>query len=134
MKKVLYTVSILIALSGYSTAQQNVQQKSENTVRIENASKSISNDQIFNDIMRTLSPEMKMKLDSTRQALKQVDNLKNNNVAEIPGESKKEADYKEKIGNIPKELKDKVEKTIKEIELKHQQRAVEFKERVNQKK
>jgi len=134
MKKALYTVSILIAFATYSAAQQNMQQKSENKVRIENGSRSVSNDQIFNDIMQTMSPELKMKLDSTKHALEQVDHLKKDNVAEINGESKNVADYKEKIGSIPKELKDKVEKTIKEIEQKHQQRAIEFKQKLNQKK
>jgi hypothetical protein len=134
MKKALFTISILITAAGYSAAQQNMPQINEQKVQIENDSRSVSNDQIFNDIMQTLSSEMKMKLDSTRHALKPVDSMKKNEVAENSGASKIEVDLKEKTGLIPKELKDKVEKTIKEIELKHQQRSIEFKEKMNKKK
>lgn len=133
MKKVLFTLSILIIAAGYLAAQQNVS-RDEKKSRAESVSKNISNDQIFNDIMQSLSPDMRMKLDSTKHALKSQDSLKRKSINEIHGTSKQLPECKNIAASIPEELKDKVDKTIKEIELNHQQRAIEFKEKMNKKK
>lgn len=83
--------------------------------------------------MQTISPELKVKLDSTKHSFKYPGVQARVNISDSLLKSQRDFNDKKTMENIPKELKGRVEKTIKEIELKHQQRSIEFKEKLNQK-
>jgi hypothetical protein len=88
-------------------------------------------DAIYNEMMMTLTPEMKARIDSSRSS---IDNNKHRTIA---GDSTKQKDALRKkndrekenyIESLPDDVQLRVEKAIREMEQRQKERALEFKE------
>lgn len=115
MKSAYIYLIIVIALSFISVTAQT------NSVCPGSKNK-LSTDNIFNDIMRSLPADVKLKLDSVSTVNNNTNRVsRNNNI----GSNKT---YKGQLDDLSDDVKIRVEKAMHEIEKQNHKRQLQFKE------
>ncbi|MBN1129679.1 MAG: hypothetical protein JXA71_11865 [Chitinispirillaceae bacterium] len=115
----LLTLLSLTALAGLAVAAGDEE------------SRQLKADAIYNEIMMTLTPEMKAKIDSSKASVSAV--VKERSGTDS-GKSVKELQEKaavektRRLEALPDELRQQVEKAMQEMEKRQTERALEFKE------
>lgn len=117
-RKILLPYIIICSLALTTTAQVPVQTPEGN---VQNE---LRTDEIFNDIMQSLPADIKSRVDSIKinPQKKSSSYFQNKSTIEIQTIKNKNME------NISQELKIKIEKAMKEIDLKKQKRQMQFKE------
>jgi ATP/maltotriose-dependent transcriptional regulator MalT len=91
-----------------------------------------SNEAIFTDILQTLSPQLKARLDSTHQK-RTVENFKSDSLTIQKRRDASVTTPKTDLKALPDDVRARVEKNIAKLTQQHQQRVIEFKEKIPQK-
>jgi len=91
-----------------------------------------SNEAIFADILLTLSPQLKARLDSTQQK-RTVENFQSDSFTIRKRWDASIATPKTDLKALPDDVRARVESNIVKIARQHQQRVIEFKEKIPQK-
>jgi hypothetical protein len=126
--KTVRTVLLLVVFSLVSFAfagDKNSEKPVPDTRTVKKA------DAIYNEIMMTLTPEMKARIDSSRTSIDKsgnqagtIDSAKQK--AEVM--KKNELEKEKYLESLPDDVQLRVEKAIREMEQRQKERALEFKE------
>jgi len=128
MGRIKTTITLILTVSVILFAQTG-SEKTEDTN--ENQISTQTND-IFNDIMQSMSKEMKQKVDS-------ASNINKENALHNQGtdsQNQKEVQEQKRtnaINELPEDIQERVRERIKEIENKNEERALQFKEQMKKK-
>jgi hypothetical protein len=126
--KTIWTVFMIISLSLFTVAlagDKNGEKPAPETRTIKKA------DAIYNEIMMTLTPEMKARIDSSRASTnKDQSQTGTADSARQKAELTKKNDIEKKnyIESLPDDVQLRVEKALREMEQRQKERTLEFKE------
>ena len=128
MGRIKTTIALILAASVILFAQSGIEQNNETK---ENEVSTQTNE-IFNDIMQSMSKEMKHKVDSASNVNKenalQNQGTDSQNQKEVQKQKRTNA-----INELPEDIQERVRERIKEIENKNEERALQFKEQMKKK-
>ncbi len=118
IKKILLPCIMICSIVLTTTAQAPVQ-KAEGNVQNE-----LRTDEIFNDIMQSLPADIRSRVDSIKMTPHKMSpsSFQKKSTSEIQTIKNKNME------NVSQELKIKIEKAMKEIDLQKQKRQMQFKE------
>ena len=128
MGRIKTTIALILATSAILFAQSGSEQNKdakENQI-------STQTNEIFNDIMQSMSKEMKEKVDSASNFNKE-NALQNQGTDNQNQQTIQEQKRTNAINELPEEIRERVQERIKEIENKSEERALQFKEQVKKK-
>ena len=128
MGRIKTTIALILTASVILFAQSGIEQNNETK---ENEVSTQTNE-IFNDIMQSMSKEMKHKVDSASNVNKenalQNQGTDSQNQKEVQKQKRTNA-----INELPEDIQERVRERIKEIENKNEERALQFKEQMKKK-
>ena len=128
MGRIKTTIALILTTSVILFAQSG-SEPNEDTK--ENQISTQTND-IFNDIMQSMSEDMKEKVDSASNINKE-NALQNQGTDSHNQQTVQEQKRTNAINELPEDIREKVQKRIQEIENKNEERALQFKEQMKKK-
>lgn len=128
MGRIKITIALILTTSLMLFAQTGNEQSNDTK---ENQISTQTNE-IFNDIMQSMSEEMKGKVDSASNINKE-NALQNQGTDSQNQETIQEQKRTNAINELPEDIRERVQKRIQEIENKNEERALQFKEQMKKK-
>ena len=128
MGRIKITIALILTTSLMlfaQTANEENQDTQENQI-------SAQTNEIFNDIMQSMSEEMKEKVDSASNINKE-NALQNQGTDSQNQKALQEQKRTKAINELPEDIRERVQKRIQEIENKNEERALQFKEQMKKK-
>ena len=124
--KILIALIIMMSLTAFAqTANKENQDTQENQI-------SVQTNEIFNDIMQSMSKEMKGKVDSASNINKE-NALQNQGTDSQNQETVQKQKRTNAVNELPEDIRERVRNRIQEIENKNEERALQFKEQMKKK-
>ena len=128
MGRIKITIALILSTSLMLFAQTGNEQSNDTK---ENQISTQTNE-IFNDIMQSMSEEMKEKVDSASNINKE-NALQNQGTDSHNQQTVQEQKRTNAINELPEDIRERVQKRIQEIENKNEERALQFKEQMKKK-
>lgn len=128
MGRIKITIALILSTSLMLFAQTGNEQSNDTK---ENQISTQTNE-IFNDIMQSMSEEMKEKVDSASNINKE-NALQNQGTDSQNQKTIQEQKRTNAVNELPEDIRERVQKRIQEIENKNEERALQFKEQIKKK-
>ena len=128
MGRIKTTIALILTASVILFAQSSGNQNEET----KGNQISTQTNEIFNDIMQSMSEEMKEKVDSASNINKETA-LQNQGTDSQNQQTVQEQKRTNAINELPEDIRERVQKRIQEIENKNEERALQFKEQMKKK-
>ena len=128
MSRIKITIALILTASVILFAQSSGNQNEET----KGNQISTQTNEIFNDIMQSMSEEMKEKVDSASNINKETA-LQNQGTDSQNQQTVQEQKRTNAINELPEDIRERVQKRIQEIENKNEERALQFKEQMKKK-
>lgn len=125
MRTRILSATALIALSMIGSTVSAETQSAGNDTETE----TVKTDQIFDHIMQSMPAELKTRLDSAAKATEQTRESTHNQGAQKGDTDARKAALGDALDELPKDLKEKVNKAMQKIDQQGEQRVLQFKER-----